>query len=110
MGRLSGSLRSTFREVIQPVKVLEPLNHPAIVEMHLPGGFTRVRLFALGHGEGWWEVPTARIPPRLRALGSRVLVTTPRFAVEPEDLPSDIRCLVHDVLVEDLNSADDPPG
>jgi hypothetical protein len=92
------------------VKVLEPFNHPAVVEMHLPGGFTRVRLFALGNGEGWWEVPTERIPPHLRALGSRILVTTPRFSVEPEDLPSDIRYLVHDVLVEDLNAADDPPG
>lgn len=84
------------------MKVLEPFRHPAVVEMHLPGGFTRVRLFALGHGEGWWEVPTAKIPAHLRHMGSKVLVTVPRFSVEEADLLPDIRSQVDNVLVKEL--------
>jgi hypothetical protein len=84
------------------MKFLESFRHPAVVEMHLPGGFTRVRLFALAHGKGWWEIPTERIPAHLRHLGSKVLVTIPRFSVEEVDPHAYIRSQVHNVLVEDL--------
>ena len=89
------------------MKFLESFRHPAVVEMHLPGGFTRVRLFALAHGEGWWEIPTERIPAHLRHLGGKVLVTVPRFSVEAGDPLTDIRRQVHNVLVEDLPTPDE---
>jgi hypothetical protein len=70
--------------------------------MHLPGGFTRVRLYALGHGEGWWEIPTEAIPSHMRSLGSKMLVTVPRFSVEEGDQIAEIRRQAHHVLVEEL--------
>ncbi|MGO4261639.1 hypothetical protein [Lysobacter sp. TAB13] len=84
------------------MKLLEPFRHPAVVVMHLPGDFTRVRLFTLAHGEGWWEIPTESIPHHLRNLGSKLLVTVSRFSVEEDDLIVDIRNQVHSVLVEAL--------
>lgn len=80
----------------------EPFCHPAIVEMHLPGGYTRVRLFALAHGYAWWEIPTRAIPAFLRPLGSRLFVTTPRFTVEPEDSIEAIRERVQEAVVRPL--------
>lgn len=84
------------------MKLLEPFRHPAMVAMHLPGGFTRVRLYALAHGEGWWDIPTEAIPSHLRSLGCRMLVTVARFSVEEGDQISDIREQVRSVLVESL--------
>ena len=43
---------------------------PGRVEMHLPGGYTRLLIEAGGLIP--YEVPTERIPPHLRNLGTRV--------------------------------------
>jgi hypothetical protein len=74
--------------------------------MHLPGGFTRVRLFALAHGQGWWEIPTNKIPAELRPLGSRLFLTAPRFTVEAGDQMEEIRDQVHEFEVRALFAAD----
>jgi len=49
------------------------------VEMHLPGGYTRIvltRTLGQGMANGGisWEVPTKAIPPELRGIGNRFLV------------------------------------
>ncbi len=88
------------------MRVGEPFRHPAIVEMHLPGGFTRVRLFALGHGQGWLDIPTNKIPADLRQLGSRLLLTVPRFTVEESDKMEEIRKQVDEMDVRKLSSSD----
>lgn len=92
------------------MRIGEPFRHPAIVEMHLPGGYTRVRLFALGHGEGWWEIPTNTIPHHLRPLGSRLFVTTPRFTVEPSDPIDQVRERVQEAEVRELAESDLHPN
>ncbi|MGL4619117.1 hypothetical protein [Chroococcidiopsis sp.] len=54
---------------------------PVRVDFHLDGGYTRVmleRLVGLGmlDEEGWyWEIPTVSIPPNLRNIGSRFLLS-----------------------------------
>jgi hypothetical protein len=63
--------------------VKSPFRHAARVEMHLPGGFTRVILFKFG--DRWLEIPTGRIPLQLRRIGSEFVVITPRFTVETSD-------------------------
>jgi hypothetical protein len=52
---------------------------PVEVEMHLPGGHTRVlltRTLGQGMADGGisWELPTEAIPPELRGIGNRFLV------------------------------------
>jgi hypothetical protein len=51
----------------------------ATLEMHLPAGFSKVRLelgggIGLAGGPVYWDIPTETIPPHLRKLGSRFLV------------------------------------
>jgi hypothetical protein len=86
-----------------PVIVKEPFRHVVRVEMHLPGGFTRVILFALAHGDLRWDIPTECIPPHLRPIGSEFLVIMPRFTPEPGDTPDAIREICRQVQVEELN-------
>ena len=83
-----------------------PFRHPAIVEMHLPGGFTQVRLYKLAHGYGFWEIPTEAIPSHLRSIGSKFIVTVPRFAVEETDTPESLRAESRRVYVEEINEED----
>jgi hypothetical protein len=44
----------------------------AKLEMHLPGGYSRVLLELPGNFH--WEIPTESIPVHLRRIGSRFLV------------------------------------
>ena len=83
--------------------VNEPFRQVVRVEMHLPGGFTRVLLFALADGKFRWDIPTDRIPPHLRSIGSEFLVIMPRFTPEPGDTPDAIREICRQVQVEELS-------
>ena len=44
---------------------------PAKIEMHLPGGYTKLLVEA---GGMFFDVPTAAIPQHLRKIGTRVLL------------------------------------
>jgi len=51
----------------------------ATLEMHLPSGYSKVRLelgggVGLAGGQIYWDIPTEAIPRHLRKLGSRFLV------------------------------------
>jgi hypothetical protein len=82
--------------------VRPPFQFAARVQMHLPGGFTRVILFEVAQGGSWIEIPTHRIPAHLRALGSKFLVTVPRFTPEASDTPEAIRELCQQAQVDEL--------
>jgi hypothetical protein len=74
----------------------------AKLEMHLPGGYSRVLLDlpggrGLAGGDIHWEIPTASIPFHLRSIGSRFLVIShgPTGRSEIENMTSDeIRALI----------------
>jgi hypothetical protein len=83
--------------------VQSPLRHAARVEMHLPGGFTRVILFKFGDRR--LELPTGRIPLPLRRIGSEFFVITPRFTVETSDSPETVREQCQQVHIEELHKA-----
>ena len=70
--------------------------------MHLPGGFTRVVLFDLAHGDCRLDIPTEKIPFHLRPIGSEFLAITPRFTPEPSDSVDVIREMCRQVHVEGL--------
>lgn len=80
--------------------------HAAVVEMHLPGGFTRVRLFELAHGYGFWEIPTEAIPFHLRSIGSKFIVTIPRFTAEDSDSTESLRAESSRVHIEEMREED----
>lgn len=44
---------------------------PAVIDLHLNGGFTRVRFDHYRHNV---DVPTEAIPSHLRAVGSQILL------------------------------------
>ncbi len=71
--------------------------------MHLPGGCTRVVLFAIDRGAIRQDIPTEVIPLHLRPIGSEFLVVLPRFTVEDTDSVDAIRAMCRHVQVEDLN-------
>ncbi len=53
---------------------------PVQVILHLPEGWTKilfVRMYGLGlaDGGGYWDIPTELIPIRLRAIGSRFVIS-----------------------------------
>ena len=85
---------------IDAMIVRPPLRQVARVDMHLPGGFTRVILFNLGGH--WWDIPTDKIPPRLRGIGSEFVVIMPGFAPEEADTPEAIRKMCEQVTIEEL--------
>lgn len=70
-----------------------------VIEMHLPGGFSRLRLAGLAHGEHRVDVPTEAIPLDLRAIGTVLQVQLPRFAPESSDTPDEIRAYARSVLI-----------
>lgn len=45
------------------------------IEMHLNGGFTKLRIMIGGNRSRFAEIPTESIPAHLRSVGSKVLVT-----------------------------------
>ena len=87
------------------MRVKEPLRFPVRVEMHLPGGFTQVRVLSAAHLGLLREIPTARVPPGLRPLGSSFMLTEPVFRFEDADIPEDVRACVYLVDVDPLDSA-----
>jgi hypothetical protein len=53
--------------------------HIAKLEMHLPGGYSRVLVelgsgIGLAGGDAHWDIPTEAIPMHLRKLGSRFII------------------------------------
>jgi hypothetical protein len=84
--------------IIQP-----PFRQVAKVEMHLPGGFTRVVL--RNFGGHWWDIPTNKIPTHLRTIGSELLITMPRFTPEQSDIPEAVRDMLEQVDIEELSAA-----
>jgi hypothetical protein len=85
------------------MRVQSPFRQPAMIEMHLPGGFTRVVLYDLAHGEHRLDIPTDLIPAHLRQLGTRFTVIAPRFTPEALDTVEVIRDMCQQVRVEELN-------
>jgi hypothetical protein len=81
----------------------EPFRLAARVEMHLPGGWTRIIFFAITHGDIRNDIPTEAIPLHLRPIRSEFLVIMPRFSVEPTDSIEEIRNMCRQVQVEELN-------
>lgn len=77
--------------------------HPARVIMHLPGGYTRVTLSHHLEGSHCWDIPTAKIPLHLRALGSRMMVTARMFKAENEDAAHLWRAAIDDIVVEEFS-------
>lgn len=81
------------------MRTRSPFREPAQVVMHLDSGYTRVRLRSGGFE---WEIPTEKIPPDLRRIGSRVLITMPRFSVDVTDSAEDIRRAIDRLEVHPL--------
>ena len=84
--------------------VRSPFRHSARVEMHLPGGFTRVVLLDLSDGGHWLDIPTDAIPLQLRRPGSRFAVVVPRFTPEPSDSEQAVREMCRRVRVEEADA------
>jgi len=59
--------------------------YEAVVDMHLPGGFTKVRVHT--GGGLYFDVRTDSIPAHLRTMGSRVLIKIGE-SIAVEDLPA----------------------
>jgi hypothetical protein len=85
------------------MKVYPPFRHPVRVEMHLPGGFSRVILIDVCRGSIRWEIPTDKIPLHLRRIGSEFLVIMPRFHPEASDSDDEIRAMLRQVEVVELS-------
>jgi len=61
------------------------MKYKAVVDMHLPGGFTKLRVeVSAGH---YFDVRTDSIPAHLRTIGSKVLLKIGRESVIVEDRP-----------------------
>lgn len=78
-----------------------PLRPLVKVEMHLPGGFTRVLLIEIADGRGFWDIPTEKIPTPLRVLGAKFFVVAPSFDVEINDSADAIRKVLSELRVEE---------
>lgn len=77
---------------------LKWVRYAAVVDSHLPEGFTKLRIHA--GGDFYFDVPTEVIPDHLRNLGSKVVLcldatTRPNSAEEMRALRKDT------ILVED---------
>ncbi|AFY88182.1 MULTISPECIES: hypothetical protein [Chroococcidiopsis] len=80
---------------------------PVRVDFHLDGGYTRVileRLVRKGmlDGEWYWEISTSSIPPNLRNIGSRFLLSW-QDTYNPGNL-EDIRAAYADLPIVELLS------
>ena len=76
---------------------MEWMKYEAVVDMHLPGGFTKLRWHA--GADLYFDVRTDAIPIHLRAIGSRVLL---RIAVGPPAKERTHAGKLEPVIVEDL--------
>lgn len=87
---------------------------PARVLMNLSGGYTKVvleRTIGCGLTDGAVEldIPTAIIPPPLRAIGSRFIVVSRAVVPDENDTPDEIRRLVSDLKIEELVAQEPKP-
>jgi len=71
----------------------------AIVDMHLDGGFTRLRL---ERARSHVDVPTESIPRHLRTIGSRFVVVLPCVRPEADDSADDLRRALNDVQIKQV--------
>ena len=83
------------------------LCEPVRIEMHLPGGYTRVfleRTLGIGMAEGGvsWDIETEVIPAHLRAIGSRFLVRAQSVRPEEGDSLEQLRAAVSCVEIDEL--------
>jgi hypothetical protein len=75
------------------------VRYSAVVDSHLPEGFTKLRIHA--GGDFYFDVLTEAIPPHLRQIGSRVLLSLDAAGSTPSSA-EEIRLLRKTaVLVED---------
>lgn len=77
--------------------------------MHLSGGFTKVLLeqtagAGLADGGIEWDIPTDRIPPHLRAVGSRFVIVSRSLRPEPHDSVDELRAAADDLAIEELST------
>lgn len=69
---------------------------PVTVEFHLDGGYTKVFLeraknWGMTNGENDWDIPTNSIPPDLRTIGFRFLLSRSSLAADDHDSFEKIR-------------------
>jgi len=93
------------------MRIRSPFREPVRVLMHLNGGYTRVSVVrtegsGMADGGMTWDIPTAVIPPHLRALGAQFLAVVPRFTPEDQDSPDDIRRMVGQVEIHEQTGDD----
>lgn len=81
------------RELIEKVQIV----------MHLPEGYTKVRLDRFPSCD--WDIPTSEIPLHLRSIGSRFIVQTTALsgALEAANLsPEEIRSIIRPLSVREI--------
>jgi hypothetical protein len=79
-----------------------PMRHVARVQMHFSSGVTRVVLSDVANDSTYWDIPTERIPPRLRAVGTMIVVEIPLVRPEASDTGEDIRRALSHIVVEEF--------
>ncbi len=84
------------------MKISPSKRYVGIVDTHRSEGVTSIHVHGLRHGPVEWLVSTARIPPTLRALGSRVLLTSPSIEVEDDDSAEAIRAALDEEYIDAL--------
>jgi hypothetical protein len=83
---------------------MEVIKYRAVVEMHLPGGFTKLRIdVSSGH---YFDVPTEAIPPHLRKIGSKVVLCLDQ-TIRPNSLEEARTLRNQAVRVEDPGLSDE---
>jgi hypothetical protein len=87
---------------------MEVIKYPAVVDMHLPGGFTKLRMHA--GGDLYFDVPTEAIPLHLRNIGSKVVLCLDQ-TIRPNSLEEARALRSQAVRVEDPDSlSEQGPG
>ncbi len=86
-----------------------PFSEPALVTMHLNGGFTKVVLERTFGDAIYRDIPTESIPVHLRAIGSRILLVGRFQAPEANDSAEDIRRALRHPEVLEVDAGHDVP-
>ena len=76
------------------------IKYSAVVEMHLPGSYTKLRVDA--GGPHYIDVPTEVMPPHLRSIGSKVLLSL--RSSDRKYSPEELREIRHEAII-----VEDPP-
>lgn len=80
---------------------------PVRVEFHLDGGYTKIlleRLWGMTDAEIDWDIPTNSIPPDLRTIGSRFLLSRSSRDPNQHDRFEEIRAAYPDLRIVRLAS------